>query len=75
MRWNLTLAANAISANVPYGEMEAISKIDGVQAVHLVPVYELDQEVDPNTISSGNMVGSYTAWLDGYTGARLTQLP
>ena len=69
VRWNLTLAANAISANVPYGEMEAISKIDGVQAVHLVPVYELDQEVDPNTISSGNMVGSYTAWLDGYTGA------
>ena len=69
VRWNLTLAANAISANVPYGEMEAISKIDGVQAVHLVPVYEMDQEMDPNTISSGNMVGSYTAWLDGYTGA------
>lgn len=69
VRWNLTLAANAISANVPYGKIEEISQMKGVQAVYLVPVYELDQEADPNTISSGHMVGSYTAWLDGYTGA------
>ncbi|MFR8334449.1 MAG: hypothetical protein ACLU9S_20585 [Oscillospiraceae bacterium] len=29
--WNLTLAANLISANVPYGKMEAIRELSGVR--------------------------------------------
>ena len=71
VRWSLTLAANAMSANVRYCDIAAIEQVEGVQAVYLVPVYELDETetVDPNTVSGGSMVGSYAAWLDGYTGA------
>ena len=37
--WNLTLAANIISANVPYGKVEEIAKIPGVQDVVLETQY------------------------------------
>ena len=37
--WNLTLAANLISANVPYGKMEAIRELSGVQDVILETRY------------------------------------
>ena len=33
--WNLTLMANAISANVRYGDIEAISRVQGVERVYL----------------------------------------
>ena len=33
IHWNLTLAANIISANVPYGKLEAISQVEGVRSV------------------------------------------
>lgn len=72
VRWNLTLATNTMSANVRYGDLDAIRKIPGVKSVYPVPVYALDDPIEtaePNTISAGVMVGSHDAWLDGYTGA------
>lgn len=72
VRWNLTLVANAMSANVRYGDIQAIEQVKGVKAVHIAPVYEVEKTLDaanPNTISAGNMIGSYNAWLEGYTGA------
>lgn len=74
VRWNLTLAANAISADVRYGDLEAIAQVQGVKGVYLVPQYEVCQTepgetVAPNTISAGTMVGSYDTWAEGYTGA------
>ena len=36
--WNLTLVGNLISANVPYGKLEAIAQVDGVKDVCLEPV-------------------------------------
>ena len=35
--WNLTLVGNIISANVPYGKLEAISQVEGVRSVILAP--------------------------------------
>ncbi len=71
VHWNLTLAANAMSVDLPYGKMDEVAALNAVEAVYLVPQYALDprEEADLNTISSGTMVGSYNAWLDGYTGA------
>ena len=37
MVWNLTLAANIISANVEYGQIEKIEKISGVELCSLRP--------------------------------------
>ena len=73
--WNLTLAANIISANVPYGKLEAIAEVPGVKAVVLETRYEPavvtkpEGEVSPNMAVSTQMNGTNTVWDMGYTGA------
>lgn len=71
--WNLTLAANLISANVEYGQIERIAAIDGVKEVLIETRYEpqrtQDGTADPQMATSSGMIGSTTAWADGYTGA------
>ena len=72
--WNLTLAANIISANVEYGQIEAIEKVPGVVQVLIETRYEPDvvsreETNDPNMATSGKQIGSAAAWAEGYTGA------
>ncbi len=38
--WNLTLAANLISANIPYGQLSAIQALPGVREVILENRYD-----------------------------------
>lgn len=75
--WNLTLAANMISANVPYGQIETIRGVRGVKDVVVEPQYEpavvpkdeKEETADPNMATSSEMIGSPAAWSVGYTGA------
>ena len=69
--WNLTLAANAISANVRYGDIATIKNVAGVKSVELENRYEATSVADrPNTaITTEEMVGAAQAWADGYYGA------
>jgi len=71
--WNLTLAENAISANVPYGSVEGIRAMSGVKSVAIEPRYEIHDtgsgEDDPNMSNATEMTGSTAAWANGYTGA------
>lgn len=71
--WNLTLAANIISANVEYGQIEAIKEIDGVVDVVLEKRYSPDVvsigEHNPDMEISTDMTGTNVAWTNGYTGA------
>ncbi len=71
--WNLTLAANLISANVPYGQIEAIRNIRGVKNVFIENQYLAEpvenDKVAPNMATSGGQTGSILAWAAGYTGA------
>ena len=71
--WNLTLAANIISANVAYGKIDEIKAIDGVEDVVIEQCYEPavvgKNEADPDMATSSEMIGSGAAYLDGYTGA------
>ena len=72
--WNLTLAANIISANVEYGQLASISRIPGVRKVVLETRYEpqtaTTSAVDkPNMLVSANMTGAVQVWESGYTGA------
>ena len=72
VKWNLTLAANIISANVRFGDIEAIKAIDGVKDVFLENRYEpqVDEKADePNNGSASYMIGSNITWANGYTGA------
>ena len=71
--WNLTLAANVISANVRYGDLDAVAATAGVRDVVLetryMPCEAQTGTYHPNTSTSGPMTGADTAWNSGYTGA------
>ena len=71
--WNMTLAANIISANVAYGKIDEIKALDGVKDVFIETRYEPAVTQmggdDPNMATSGEMIGSSTAYMSGYTGA------
>lgn len=71
--WNLTLAANLISAQVEYGQMEQIASLPGVEKVILETRYTPDvvstDTADPDMSTSSEMIGSSAAWSAGYTGA------
>jgi len=72
--WNLTLAANIISANVKYGQIEAIEAVKGVSKVLIETRYSPDvvkteEKADPNMSTSSAQIGSAAAWAAGYTGA------
>lgn len=72
--WNLTLAANIISANVEYSQMKVIEKVPGVESVVLETRYEPQESVSdatdkPNMAVASQMTGTNLAWESGYTGA------
>lgn len=75
VQWNLTLAANAISANVEYGQIEEIAKIDGVKEVVIETQYtpavlaDSEGEYDPQMAISTDMTGMTQVFSNGYTGA------
>ena len=66
--WNLTLAGNIISANVEYGQIEAIRNVIGVYDVFQeLRYYPTEDEVQ--NINATEMTGATAAWNLGYTGA------
>ncbi len=72
--WNLTLAANLISANVQYGQIEIIERISGVKQVVMeeryYPMETVANTADkPNMTVSSDMTGTTQVWESGYTGA------
>lgn len=71
--YNLTLASNIISANVPYGEIDRIKAVKGVEDVVLETRYTPDVveigKANPQMEVSSGMTGSSKAWSNGYTGA------
>ena len=69
--WNLTLVSNIISANVPYGSIDAIKAVDGVKDVVIEQQYEaaVAETVEPNMYTSAGMIGSSDVWQTGLTGA------
>ncbi len=73
VQWNLTVAGNIISADVQYGDLDAIASVSGVKQVVVETKYEPCSPVvsdNPNmAISGGSMTGAHEAWAKGQTGA------
>ena len=74
VQWNLTLVANVISANIQYGQIQKVSKVNGVKKVVLETQYAIPESVesttaDPLMTGSTGMTGTGAAWQAGYTGA------
>ncbi len=68
VRHQFTYLTNAVSANVPFGKLSEIAKLDGVKTVILMPVYE-PAVLDTKTSSAVGMIGAPTVWENlGYTG-------
>ncbi len=73
VKWNLTLAANIISAVVPSVAIGRIEKLAGVEKVVLERQYEpavasVGETADPNMATATKMTGAPQAWANGYTG-------
>ncbi len=69
--WNLTLAANIISANVPYARIGLIKGVDGVKDVVIENRYEAVDPTpsdDPDMAVASDMTGT-TLISSDYTGA------
>ena len=74
VKWNLTLLMNLISAEVRYGDLDAIRAVPGVKSVFLENQYEAPKDAEegehPNTANTSTfMVGAADTWAEGYTGA------
>ncbi|WP_081668267.1 S8 family serine peptidase [Butyrivibrio sp. MC2013] len=69
VNYNFTLLTNAMSADVAYKDIENIKEVEGVKAVYVAQKYEPMTEAEPQTITAGDMIGGYTTWAAGYTGA------
>ena len=74
VQWNLTLAANIISANVKYEQIKDIEEVKGVKNVVIETKYEpmvadKNEAADPNMATSTIQTGATSAWAAGYTGA------
>ena len=72
--WNLTLVGNIISANVPYGKLEEIRQLPGVEDAFVEQWYALRPRkkrtlCHPKPTSPPGMTGAGLAWEQGYTGA------
>ena len=69
--WNLTLAANIISANVRYGDLETIASLKDVKEIWIEQQYQVDDDTN-TTVSTGAMTYAQYCWANGYTGAGRT---
>lgn len=72
--WNMTLAANAISAWIMPDEMDEISQLPGVKAIVPETKYEPcvvaeSSSAQPAMATSSTMIGASAAWSANYTGA------
>lgn len=73
VHWNMTLAANIISADLQYGQIETVKAIPGVKDVVLETRYspavvDRQEAADPNMATSSAQIGSPAAYAAGYTG-------
>lgn len=72
VHYKYTWLLNGFAASVPYGRIDEIKKIAGVENVILQPVYTVCEttksDADIQTIYDGVMVGREEAWATGYTG-------
>lgn len=73
VKWNLTLAANIISAEVPYGKINQIKMLDSVKDVFIENRYEPAETTisgdDPHMVTSTEMTQSNGEHSSLYTGA------
>lgn len=75
VRYHYTIAVNGMAVELPYGALEEIQALDGVEAAFVAPRYDVPQDMsgetsaDPYTYATSTAVGAVQTWDVGYTGA------
>lgn len=71
VRYHYTWMLNGVATEVPYGMIDEIEEINGVDQVILQTVYDVadtTEEADKYTVADGVMIGRENTWASGYTG-------
>ena len=73
VKYNYTVALNGLAMTVPYGTLEAIRAIDGVDNAYIVSQYYAPESASdvstPSMYATSDSFGSAQTWTDlGYTG-------
>lgn len=69
IKYNFAILSNAVATTVKYGDIESIENMEGVSAVIISEQHAPLDDAETNMITAGDMVGTTTTWLSGYTGA------
>ena len=72
IKWNLTLATNAVSANVRFGDIIKIASVDGVRKVIIENQYEPPKDVQPSSGSDLKTAAGLSSGSDLKTAAGLS---
>lgn len=68
LRYRFSIGVNGVATTLLASQIDTVEALDSVRAVYIENQYLPDTE-EPDTSTAGTMVGSYSAWADGYTGA------
>ncbi len=77
-KYHYTVALNGMAIEIPFGKLEQIKGLKGVQDAFLAPTYDLPQDMgaetaQPNMYATKDTFGSAQTWTDlGYTGQGMT---
>ncbi len=73
-KYNYSVTMNGVAVEVPYGIVDEIAELDGVEAAYVAPQYNVPEDMttgdaQPNMVTTQKLAGSALTWEAGFTGA------
>ena len=73
-KYNYSITMNGVAVEVPYGIVDEIAELNGVEAAYVAPQYNVpedmtDGDAQPTMVTTQKLAGSALAWDAGFTGA------
>ena len=73
-KYNYSVTMNGVAVEVPFGVVDEIAELDGVEAAYVAPQYTVPEDMtagdaQPTMVTTQKLAGSALAWDAGYTGA------
>ncbi len=72
-KYNYSITMNGVAIEVPFGVVDEIAEMDGVEAAYVAPQYTVPEDMTdtaaPSMVSTKDLAGSALSWDLGYTGA------
>lgn len=72
-KYNYSITMNGVAVEVPFGVIDEIAELDGVEAAYVAPQYSVPEDMTntatPSMVTTKRLAGSALTWDLGYTGA------